>query len=71
MPTSPPLQPLGPRLRALIAARGLSVSEAARRAGMPQPNLARLLAGDRPNPGVLTVGRVLAAIAATWADLDG
>lgn len=59
------------RLRALTAARGLTVQEAAEAAGLTRQHVSTLLSGRSPRPTVETVAKVLAALDATWADLDG
>lgn len=66
---SPPRADLGPRLRSLVARAGLSLSEAARRAGSSQPYLSRVCLGEQV-PRVDWVARLLGAIGARWADLD-
>lgn len=60
---------LAERLRRLIAARGFSISEAAKLAGMEKMQAHRIASGANPNPGVLTVERLVAAIGATMGEL--
>lgn len=57
-------------LRARVAADGRTQAEIGRAAGVAQPNLSRLLAGDR-DPAISTVGRLLAALGLPWSALDG
>jgi transcriptional regulator with XRE-family HTH domain len=75
MPDPTPTVSYSPdRLRALVLdwceANGLHQSDAARRAGMSPSQFADLTSGRKPNPGVVTVARVLDAIGKRWADLD-
>lgn len=43
-------------------------AELARRTGIKQPNIVRIERGEH-EPGIATVGRILAAIGAGWCDL--
>ena len=65
---SPPAD-LAARLRALLDERGLSVAEAARDAGMHKQQLQAIVAGKVPNPGILTVARIVAAAGGTMHDV--
>lgn len=79
MPARAPARPPaadspGGRLRRLIESipedRRPSQAEIARRSGMSPAGLSDILNGHRPNPGILTVRRVLDAIGRTLADYD-
>ena len=48
----------------------LSVNELARRAGMSAGRVHGILTGDTPNPGVLTLARVLDALGKSLAWLE-
>jgi DNA-binding phage protein len=72
-------EPVGPpadaaavrsRLRGLVEADGHTQSEIAGAAGMSQPQLSQILTGHRADPSITTVGRILAALGRSWADLD-
>lgn len=58
------------RLRALVARDGRPVAAIAAAAGMSANQLYQVLNGGRANPTVQTVGRILEALGARWADLD-
>lgn len=60
--------PIAYRLRMLRERKGISGAELARRTGIKQPNIVRIERGEH-EPGVATVGRILAAIGAGWGDL--
>lgn len=71
--TPPPNSP-GARLRALIdaipAETRPSDREIGRRAGLSRNTVYFVVSGRVPNPGVVTVGRILDAIGKTFADYD-
>jgi transcriptional regulator with XRE-family HTH domain len=62
------------RVRRLIAAKGLTLSEAARQADMHKQQLHQIMSGQSPNPGVLAIERIVAALGSTmdefFADND-
>lgn len=60
---------LGRRVRHYAAARGLSLSAVAEKAGMCLPNLSRLLAGDRADPRASTLIALAAAMGCRVDDL--
>jgi DNA-binding XRE family transcriptional regulator len=60
--------PIAYRLRSLRERSGISGAELARRTGIKQPNIVRIERGHH-EPGIATVGRILAAIGASWGDL--
>jgi transcriptional regulator with XRE-family HTH domain len=60
---------LGFRIRRLRAVRGLSQLALAKRAGVSQPHLWEVEAGQQPNPGIDFVERVAAALHVSVADL--
>lgn len=53
---------LGEQLRKVRQARGLSVSEVARRAGIDRRHLGKIEGGEIPSPGVETVSRIARAL---------
>jgi transcriptional regulator with XRE-family HTH domain len=57
------------RLRFLLARRGYTVADAADAAGMFRQQLWRIIAGKVPNPGILTVERIVEAVGASMHDL--
>jgi hypothetical protein len=57
------------RLRRALDARGCTIAEAARLAGMPRQNVHRLVTGGNPDPRVSTLGRLMTAIGATLGEL--
>jgi DNA-binding phage protein len=57
------------RLQRLIASRGLSSAEVARRAGMERQQCWRVIAGDNDNPQIRTVERIVAAAGGTMVEL--
>lgn len=61
-PLGPVPPTLGGKLMEMIENRGLTVSRAAEMADMPRQQLWRILQGDVPNPGVLTVQNVVRAL---------
>lgn len=60
---------LADRLRRLLDARGFSITEAAKLAGMEKQQVHRIVAGKVKNPGVLTVQRLVEAIGCTLGEL--
>jgi DNA-binding phage protein len=60
---------LAQRLQRTLEARGCNISEAARLAGMERQQVWRIVTGETPNPGVLTVERLVAAIGSTMGEL--
>lgn len=70
-PTMPgPLTPPVARLLELVEADGRSRAEIAAAARMAPAQLSQVLTGHRADPSITTVGRILAAIGKSWADLD-
>lgn len=59
------------RLRRILDERGLSIAEVARDAGMHKQQVHMILSGKNPNPGVLTVARIIEAAGGTMAELFG
>lgn len=59
--------PLGPALRALIASRGISLREAARRSGVIPATVVNLCLGRPPKPA--TLAKILTGIGASFDDL--
>lgn len=57
-------------LTAELARQGISLNELARRADVSPSRVHSILAGTTPNPGILTVAAVLAALgkSLTWLD---
>lgn len=68
--TPPPPGSPGEVLRVLIQARAPERSHAAiaRDAGITPAKLSDILTGKTESPGILTVGRILAAVNATFCD---
>lgn len=60
---------LSDRLRRLLDERGCSIREAAQLAGMESQMLWRIVTGRTPNPGILTVERVVRAIGCKMTEL--
>lgn len=58
------------RLKRLVAEDGRPVAEIARVAGLNRQLVYQIFSGYRPNPSVETVGKLLNALRAKWADLD-
>lgn len=59
---------LAERLQRTLDARGCSIAEAARLAGMERQQVWRIVRGETPNPGILTVERLVSAIGSTMAE---
>ncbi len=57
-------------LSAELARQGVSLNELAKRAGMRPASAHDVLSGTTANPGILTVGKLLAALGKTlsWPD---
>lgn len=65
-----PLTPcLGAKLMELLELRGLPVARAAEMAGMTRQQLWRILQGDVPNPGILTVQNIVRSLGGRMKDL--
>jgi transcriptional regulator with XRE-family HTH domain len=60
---------LSDRLRRMLDNRGVSISEAARLAGLEKQQAWRIVTGQNANPGVLTVTRLVEAVGGTMAEL--
>jgi transcriptional regulator with XRE-family HTH domain len=60
---------LSRRLRRLLAARGFTISEVARIAGMEKQQTWRIVTGATPDPRVESVRRIVAATGATLGEL--
>ena len=60
---------LDERLLRMLDARGYSISEAAKAAGMEKQQVWRIVTGKNGNPGMVTVERIVAAIGGTMAEL--
>jgi transcriptional regulator with XRE-family HTH domain len=60
---------LSDRLRRLLDDRGVSISEAARLAGLEKQQTWRIVTGRNANPGVRTVTRLVEAVGGTMAEL--
>jgi predicted RNase H-like HicB family nuclease/transcriptional regulator with XRE-family HTH domain len=60
---------LGGQLWRMIRYHRLTVAEAARMAGMTRQQLWRILNGDVPNPGILTVQQIVRSIGGRMKDL--
>jgi transcriptional regulator with XRE-family HTH domain len=71
MPKRPRYSPanIGPRVRALCAARGWSLSELARRLDVSQPVVMRLVTGGRPDPRCSTLIALAGALGVTPDEL--
>jgi len=65
-----PIQPtLGGKIAELIAMRGLSISRAATMCHMTRQQLWRIIQGDVPNPGILTIQVIVIGIGCRMKDL--
>lgn len=62
---------LAARLRRLLDRQGFSVAEVARDAGMAKQQLHVILSGKNPNPGILTITRIVEAAGGTMTELFG
>jgi transcriptional regulator with XRE-family HTH domain len=60
---------LSDRLRRMLDDRGFSISETARAAGMEKQQAWRVISGANPNPGILTVQRLVDAMGGTMTEL--
>jgi transcriptional regulator with XRE-family HTH domain len=60
---------LSDRLRRMLADRGCSIREAATLAGMERQQVWRIVTGKVPNPGYLTVQRIVEAVGGTMKEL--
>jgi transcriptional regulator with XRE-family HTH domain len=58
-------------LTAAVAGQAVSVYSLAKRTGMSAGRIHAILDGKTPNPGIVTVGRLLAALGLPWKWLDG
>lgn len=67
---SGPLTPPVARLLELVNADSRPRGSIAAAAGMSPAQFSQVLTGHRADPSVTTVGRILAALGKTWADLD-
>jgi transcriptional regulator with XRE-family HTH domain len=65
-----PLTPPVARLLELVEADGRPRGVIAAAAGMSPAQLSQVLTGHRADPSITTVGRILAALGKSWADLD-
>jgi transcriptional regulator with XRE-family HTH domain len=59
------------RIRRMLDERGLTVAEVARDASMAKQQLWVILSGKNPNPGILTITRIVEAAGGTMAELFG
>ena len=57
------------RLRRMIDAKGLTVSDVAKRADLHRQAVHRVISGAVENPGILTVERIAAAAGGTLEEL--
>lgn len=64
-----PFTDLAPALARLMAARGLTQVELARRSGVTQPAISAYLSGKRP-PTLANLGRLLRGMGADLVDLQ-
>jgi transcriptional regulator with XRE-family HTH domain len=60
---------LSDRLKRLFDERGVSISEAARFAGMEKQQVHRIVSGRNANPGIATVRRIVEGIGGTLGEL--
>jgi transcriptional regulator with XRE-family HTH domain len=60
---------LAERLRRLLDARGSTIAEVAKMAGMPRQQVWRVVSGANDNPEIRTVERIVEAIGGTMAEL--
>jgi transcriptional regulator with XRE-family HTH domain len=60
---------LAERLRRLLDARGSTIAEAAKLAGMPRQQVWRVVSGANDNPEIRTVERIVTAVGGTLAEL--
>lgn len=63
-----PCPTLPPALRRMMAERGLTQTELAKRTGVPQPKISEYLSG-RTEPTITTLGRLLDGMGATAREL--
>lgn len=62
---------LSRRLQCLLDARGLTISEAARMAGMEKQQAWRIVTGDNSNPSIKTLLKLVEGVGGTMAELFG
>lgn len=68
-PISRPGSDFPARLRRILDARGCTIAEAARLAGMSRQQVHKLVSGDNPDPRISTVQKLVESIGATMAEL--
>lgn len=56
------------RLQRVLDDRGCTLSEAAQAAGMPRQQVWKILSGTVPNPGILTVEKIVRAAGGTMLE---
>ena len=59
------------RLTALLKRQGFSLAEVARSAGMSKQQVHQIVSGERANPGILTVQRIVEGAGVTMAEFFG
>lgn len=60
---------LSDRLRALLDRKGYSLADAADVAGMSRQQVHSIVSGKVPNPGILTVKRLVEAVGGTMGEV--
>jgi transcriptional regulator with XRE-family HTH domain len=60
---------LSDRLRRLLEARSMSISEVSRLAGLSRQQVHRIVSGSNPNPGILLVERIAGAMGLSLGEL--
>lgn len=60
---------LAERIQRMLDARGFSISEAAREAGMEKQQVWRIVTGSNANPQIGTVQKIVTAVGGTMAEL--
>ncbi|HEY2159267.1 MAG TPA: helix-turn-helix transcriptional regulator [Isosphaeraceae bacterium] len=60
---------IGERLEALIEQQGTSIADVARATEMERQTVWRIVTGQTPNPGILTIKKIVEAAGGTIFDL--